>query len=67
MYRALTWVGVFALCSTLTLGGLLFTKIGNTILLPFAQSTLNHFLPDQPRDQCMHSHMISACQSLITA
>lgn len=47
MYRALTWVGVFALCSTLTLGGLLFTKIGNTILLPFAQSTLNHFLPFQ--------------------
>lgn len=53
MYRALTWVGVFALCSTLALGGLLFTKIGNTILLPFAQSALNHFLPFQVQLQSL--------------
>ena len=53
MYRVFAWVGVFALCSTLALGGLLFTKIGNTILLPFAQSALNHFLPFQTQLQTL--------------
>ena len=29
--------------------------------------TVRWSVPDQPPDQCMHSPMISACQSLITA
>lgn len=51
--RALAWVGVFLLCSVLGLGGLLFTKAGNTILLPFAQSALNHSLPFQTQLQTL--------------
>lgn len=47
MNRVLTWVGIFALCSMLTLSWLFFTKIGNTILIPFAQSALNYSLPLQ--------------------
>lgn len=51
--RALAWAGVFLLCSVLGLGGLLFTKAGNTILLPFAQSALNHSLPFQTQLQTL--------------
>ena len=45
MSRILAWVGVFLITCVVSVGLLLFSTIGNTILTPFAQSLLNYSLP----------------------
>lgn len=52
--KVFAWVGVVLITLVLSAGLLLFTKIGNTILIPFAQSALNHSLPFSTQIHSLH-------------